>query len=196
MNIFGLASVGRFVLYERCNKNEIVKCKFHDNVEIVTSINHLKGNLFIYDRNNVEKLLRNKNVRMFVYTENASYLGVTFGCLGPCYIRGPGIKIDLGENSVYRFWTYVSPEARGLHVYTKLMQSFVKYYENYDKLISLVDPSNIIVCKMMKKIGSHRRKMYFFLKIKNISFVIEKDLTRFKINFYVSNIKKNNLFSI
>lgn len=193
-NIIAL-STGSYLLYELINPVNSCDLHFDTDVRLVTKYNELKNNTLGVNQENMERLLRN-NSDLFVCFDRDIPVGMMWGHRGSCYIRGPGIPLLQDEETIYWFWVYTVPESRGKNVYKKLRDVFFCHYKSNNKFVALVDPGNKIMRKEMDKLGFVTNKQFYYIKINNVSFILEKCCKSQQIDFKVNFGNQNNYLII
>ena len=174
MIAIGPFRIGKYIFYEKEN-NGYPDCTIDLNVKLLRTTEQIvHGNLQV-DIETMSQLL-GKNVSLFVYFENGKPLGMMCGCKGSCYIRGPGIPLIQSDDTVYWFWIYTLPEARGKNVYTKLKHAFFSFYRDATHFSALVDPDNTIMCSEMHKLGFVPTRLYSYRKLFTISLLTKKNV--------------------
>ncbi|RII27481.1 MAG: hypothetical protein CXR30_15335 [Geobacter sp.] len=187
VNILGIR-LGRYIQYEQNCPIPTSDQIIYPNIKIVTDADQLKEGFLGIQRERLETLLHN-GAELFVYIENDLPLGMLWGYRGSCYIRGPGIPLLLDDDTVYSFWAYVVPEARGKKIYRKIRDVFFSYYKGVKKYVSLVEPSNTIARIEKKKDAYTETKKITYIKFRCISIIIEQftDSQRFNIHLESGN---------
>ena len=191
INILSL-KLGRYIVYELCGPVQSCYHVFDSNVRIVTEFDQIKDNSLGIQQDNFERLLKNKT-NLFVYFERGVPSGMMWGHIGGCYIRGPGIPLLLDEKSVYWFWIYTLPQARGKNIYKKLKTAFFHHYKGYNCFTALVDPCNTFMRCEMSKIGFIEAKYYFFVKFGSTSVLFERCNVDNKCNLRFEKGNKHDL---
>ena len=172
VNILGI-KFGRYILYELCCPVQPSDVVFDSDVQLVTRYDQLKKNTLGILRESMDRLLLNYT-DLFVYFEDDFPLGMMWGHRGSCFIRGPGIPLFQDEETVYWFWIYTVPYARGKNIYKKLRNSFFSHYKEIKKFTALVEPDNAIMIGEMSKMGFVEAKRYFYVKFGDNSLLYEK----------------------
>lgn len=184
--------MGRYVLYELVRSLDTCCSSYDRNVRLVTDYMELKTNNLGIQKESIENLLPN-NTDLFVYFEDELPLGMMWGHSGSCYIRGPGIPIIQEEDTVYWFWIYTVPEARGKNVFTKLSKHFFSHYSEVKKFTALVDPSNIIMKSEMNKLGFKVAKTFSYFKFGTTTILIDRNR---QTNRYKISIEQGNSYNL
>lgn len=194
VNILGL-KLGRYILYELSSTQHSCDTIYDNNVRLVTNIDQLKYNTLGIQPEAMDRLLQN-NTELFVYIENDYPLGMMWGHRGSCYVRGPGIPLLQDKDTVYWFWVFTLPEARGKNVYKRLKNAFFNHYKDSKGFTALVEPSNSIMRREMNKIGFKETKQYFYIKLLNTSLIFEQCITTHKFIFHIETGNRHNLVLI
>jgi len=194
VNLFGI-KVGSYLYYERCNSEQLSDQPIDNSVKVVTNFEQLKDNKLGIQQNIMENLLQN-NSDLFVCFEGDVPLGMMWGHSGSCYVRGPGIPIIQGKDSVYWFWIFTLPEARGKNIFKRLKNAFFTHYKDSRCFTALVEPSNSIMRSEMDKIGFKETKQYYYVKLSNTALIIEQSCRTKKINFHIEMGNQHNLVLI
>ena len=186
---------GRYIMYELRGPVQSSHGGFDSNVKIVTKYEQIKNSSLGVHQESFERLLAN-NTKMFAYFERDIPLGMMWGHRGGCYIRGPGIPLLLDEKTVYWFWIYILPEARGRGVYKKLRNAFFNHYNGCNYFTALVDPCNKFMRNEMSKIGFAESKSFYYIKYRNLSTLLERCNGRRNFYFHIENGNQPNRFYI
>lgn len=171
-NLFGI-KVGKYILFEKRNSAPLYNLPIDSNVRLVTDYNQLRYNTLGIQKSAMERLLQ-YDTKLLVCFDGDIPLGMMWGHRGSCYIRGPGIPLVQDKNSVYWFWIYTSPEARGRNVFNRLKDAFFSLYNEAHTFTALVEPGNEIMCRQMGKMGFIQSKRFIFFKSRNGSLLFEK----------------------
>ena len=167
VNILGI-TFGRYILYELYRPVQLCDLVFDSNVQLVTKYHQFKKNKLGILQESMDRLLQN-STDLFVYFEGDVALGMMWGHRGNCYIRGPGISLFQDEETIYWFWIYTAPEARGKNIYKTLRNTFFSHYNGINKFTALVEPANVIMRNEMSKMGFVETKRYIYVKCRDNS---------------------------
>jgi ribosomal protein S18 acetylase RimI-like enzyme len=116
--------------------------------------------------------------KCFIHLNGESIVGLSMGHIGRCYIRGPGIYIDISDEDVYIYWITVDSNIRKSGISTKLYNYYSEYYSSIGKknLVYLVDCNNKIMLDIVNKFGFEE---------------IEKIITYKIFNYLIINLRKS-----
>jgi predicted GNAT superfamily acetyltransferase len=134
-------------------KNEIQQCEYSDeNIYLFDKSDSNNSHLLGYKFEDVSRLTETMD-QCFMYKKENNLSGLMMGHSGPCYIRGPGIYLDLNENDVYIYWIIVDSVHRGDGIYKKLYNYMNQYYMNKSKqnIYYLVDCQNKAMLNIVNK---------------------------------------------
>jgi len=194
LSILGL-KIGSYLLYECSCPQNITDTICDNKIRRVKSIDDLKCNTLGTQTAAVRSLLA-QGVDLFAYFEGDMPLGMMWGHRGSCYVRGPGIPLIQNKDTVYWFWIFTSPEARGKNVYKKLKAVFFDYYKDARSFTALVEPKNSIMRREMDKLGFKITTQYYYIKLLNSSFFLDRSLDSNNFEFHIEVGNRYNLLLI
>jgi hypothetical protein len=114
----------------------------------------------------------------FVLREEQHALGMMWGHLGSCYVRGVGLPIVQDNSTVYFYWVVTVPTARGRRVFTRLSAAFFRYYvdKGAEACSAIVETRNTIMGNAMRRMGLTKKTKLAFFKIGQVSLIVTTDL--------------------
>jgi hypothetical protein len=194
-NFFGLR-IGRYTLFEKRVSQNLCCCDLYDeNVRIVRDLKGVDLGPLGIQADAVSKLLEH-GIDLFVYFDGDIPLGVMCGHLGSCYIRGPGIPLIQDDETVYWFWIFTAPEARGKNIFNKMQRKFFNYYKDAKCFTAFVDPRNVIMYKQMLKMDFVELYKYFFINFCGYSLIFKTEINDNLSNICFESGNKRKLFLI
>lgn len=110
--------------------------------------------------------------------QGTTCLGMMWGHRGDAYVRGSGRRIDLDEKGVYLYGAFTRPEARGMGVFSKLTNSFLRFYMNQgiNRFRVLIHPDNHISRMVVERIGFSACYYWRYIRIIKFGFLYELEI--------------------
>jgi len=183
---------GKYILYELNGAAKLAGDGFDPNVKLIKTFDSIKGNKLGITQESMDRVL-SKNSDLFLCFDGDMPLGMMWGHRGSCYIRGPGIPLLYDEGTVYWFWIFTLPEARGKNVFKRLTNSFFHHYKGAKNFVALVDPRNTIMRNQINKLGFIENKLYTYAKLGTNSLVFEKSVMAQQSSFHFESGNRHHL---
>ena len=177
--MFGIRgfSCGSYVMYDHHHIESLAADADESTVEVVRTYDPGIEAAFGVSRAVMEERLAAGGT-CFVLREEGQFLGIMWGHVGSCYVRGVGLPIVRDDSAVYWYWIATVPTARGRGVFTRLSAAFFRYYvgKGVKSCSAIVETRNTIMRNGMKKMGFAAKTKHCFFKLGRVALIVTTDL--------------------
>jgi GNAT superfamily N-acetyltransferase len=188
---------GVYIYYETLDfRNSVVNSR-NDNIVVIQKYNKMVSEIFNITKKQMDERFHD-NDKCFVFMGAGAPIGMMWGHVGSCYIRGVGLSMLLDTDVLYWYWILILPSVRGKGIFKQLRDYYFFYYKsrNIYKCCALVDSRNDIMKYEMNKLRFIEIYRVAYLKISAASFIMKKELLRSKVSITLEVGNRHKLSEI